>query len=108
MHGLQKNRLQDPQDFLQIQDKPHYHVLVDKRYRPNNQITYCMQDNLKPCQEAKQPIKHALIDHYFKGQDSEKNYNYIPQDPLQKLYPFDTPPENEKLDRYYLDENEEN
>jgi len=95
MHGLQKNRLQDPQIFLDIQDKPHYHVLVDKRYRPNNQITYCMQDNLKPCDESEIEVKHALVDHYFKAQDLENSKQYTPQEALQKLYPYDVEPENE-------------
>ena len=94
MHGLQKNRLQDPQIFLDIQDKPHYHVLVDKRYRPNNQITYCMQDNLKPCDEPEIEIKHALIEHYFKGQDSESK-QYLPHEALQKLYPYDIQPKDD-------------
>jgi len=43
-------------------NKPWYHVLVHN----NEHITYVAEQNLEP-DNCKDPIKHSLIDHFFKS-----------------------------------------
>jgi len=87
MHHIQRKELIDPMSFISIQATPHYHVLVDTRYRGNNQITYCMQSNLE-LTETPEKIRHNLLDHYFVEYDEEKMI-YVPHKQLACLYPDD-------------------
>lgn len=96
MHHIQRSQLVDPQSFISIQSTPHYHVLVDTRYRSNNQVTYCIQSNLELIEDfsssssdlSASPIRHNLLDHYFTGYDHELNL-YRPHKQLALLYPDD-------------------
>ena len=70
--------------------QPFYHVLVDRRDRPNDQVTYVAEENIqRPATGlACEPVAHKMIDELLLPDsfDAERR-GYEPRAELRALYP---------------------
>lgn len=73
-----------PPDKKHWQEMPNYAVLVDVRDRPEPQITYVPQENLRLVVNTK--VKHPKLDEYFLEFDGAQ---YLLRPWLKALYPAD-------------------
>ena len=73
-------------------DQPFYHVLVDERDRPGDQVTYVAQENIVrtspegefPCQ----PLRHRLLASLLQpGSFDKERGGYEPLPQLRQIYP---------------------
>lgn len=64
--------------------QPFYHVLVDKRDKPNGSLTYVAQENIIPARKPTE-IQHPLVETYFTRFDESTGYE--PTYTLRSQYP---------------------